>query len=331
MISRIGRRAVILASFLAVSLLSSSAFAYDKKTSYALSRCIMGGYYEKLGKVDDAIAEYTRALKTERQAAYLHLCLASAYLKKNDLQKATEELMASSRLDPDAPEPHAVLALLYYTQNKTEEAGREYGKALENASRLDPKNISLYKSLGALYVDRKDYAAAERTYRLIIDLAPSDPEGYFFLANVCDEQGKRDQAIAWLRKTLEVAPDYDQALNYLGYVFADGNTNLDEARALIDRALELQPDNGAYLDSRGWLLFRLGKYRDAVAVLEKAAGTLQDPVIYDHLGDTYTKLNDLEKARASWERSLELDPGQDGVRAKLESAKKTAAQEKMTK
>jgi Tfp pilus assembly protein PilF len=324
MILRIGTQAVLLAAFLGALVLPSPASAFDRRTSYSLSRCIMGGYYEKTGAIDKAIEEYKSAARFDRQNALPHIGLASAYLKKNDLTRAAEELTLASKVDPDAAEPHAVLALVYFSQGKTDEAGREYGKALEMASRLDPTNITIYKSLAALYVERNDLAAAERTYKLIIGLAPSDPEAVFFLANVYDEQHKNDEAVKYLKKAIELKPDYHQALNYLGYLYVDGNTNLDEAGRLIDKALALDPGNGAYIDSHGWLLYRRGKYKEAAVDLEKAASVIQDPVIYDHLGDTYSKLSDGAKAQANWGKSLELDAKQEQVRKKLESAKKAA-------
>jgi Tfp pilus assembly protein PilF len=323
MILRIGTRAVLLAAFLGALFFSSPASAFDKRTSYSLSRCIMGGYYEKTGAIDKAIEEYKRASTFDRQNALPHLGLASAYLKKNDLTKAADELILASKADPDAAEPHAVLALLYFSQGRNEEAGREYGKALEMASRLDPTNVTIYRNLAALYVERNDLVAAERTYKLILELTPSDHEANFFLANVYDEQHRNDEAVKYLKQAIALKPDYHQALNYLGYLYVDWNTNLDEAGRLIDKALALDPGNGAYIDSHGWLLYRRGKYKEAAVDLEKAVSFVQDPVIYDHLGDAYSKLHDPAKAQANWAKSLELDAKQEQVRNKLESVNKT--------
>jgi Tfp pilus assembly protein PilF len=325
---RIARRTGILAAFLVAVSVSSGSYAFDRNTTYSLSRFIMGGFYEKLGEADKAIEQYKSGLKADRQNAFLHLGLASAYLKKNDIDKAAAELTLASQCDPDAPEPHAVLALLYFAQNKTDAAEREYGIALEKASRLDPKNTTIYKNLAALYMERNDLAAAERTYKLIIELTPGDADAYFFLANVYDEQHKRGETVAYLKKTIELKPDYHPALNYLGYIYADGNTNLDEARRLIDRALELDPNNGAYIDSRGWLFFRLGRYTEAAKELERAVAIIQDPEIYDHLGDVYSRLKESAKALQSWKKSLELDPKREPVRKKLESEEKKIAGQK---
>ena len=316
------KKAGIGATFLAIVVLSAGrSFAYDRKSSYSLSRSIMGGYYEKLGDIDKALEQYKSAVAGDRQNAYLHLSLAAALLKKNEVDKATAELTLASKLDPEAVEPHAVLALLYFTQNKPEAAGREYGAALEKAVLLEPKNPAIYKNLAALYVEQGNLEGAERLYKIVVGLAPADPEGYFLLANVYSERKNKAEEFKFLRKAIELKPDYHPALNYLGYTLLEDNTDLDEAGRLIEKAVELDPENGAYIDSRGWLRFRQGRLKEALVDLERASKLLQDPVIYDHLGDVYLKLKESAKAGASWARSLELDPKQESVRKKLDALK----------
>jgi predicted Zn-dependent protease len=108
-----------------------------------------------------------------------------------------------------------------------------------------------------------------------------------------------------LRRALELKPDFHQALNFLGYLYVEENRNLDEAETMIRKALELEPDNGAYVDSLGWLYFKKGNASESLKELQKASLLLEDPVIYDHLGDVYLKINDRAKAKLNWEKSLE--------------------------
>jgi len=96
--------------------------------------------------------------------------------------------------------------------------------------------------------------------------------------------------------------------------------NLQEARRLVERALALDPQNGAYLDSLGWVHFRLGDWEKAVEYLEYAARLLDDdPTIFDHLGEAYLKLGQVDQAEAAWHRALELDPELEDIKRKLES------------
>jgi len=109
-------------------------------------------------------------------------------------------------------------------------------------------------------------------------------------------------------------------MNYLGYMWADRGDKLDEAKKLIERAVELEPKNAAYLDSMGWVLFKLKQPREALEWLQRAVQQSQepDPTLYDHLGDIYARLREFDKARDAWRRSIELEPN-DQVKRKLET------------
>jgi tetratricopeptide (TPR) repeat protein len=138
-------------------------------------------------------------------------------------------------------------------------------------------------------------------------------------------------------------PEHASALNYLGYMLADQNQKLEEALGYIKHAVDLDPANGAYLDSLGWAYFRLGKYEQAEDNLLKASQKINsDPTVLDHLGDLYQKTgrlklaaNDWERALTEWNRSIaaEVDPADvSRVQKKLDSAKmKLAAKEENAK
>jgi tetratricopeptide (TPR) repeat protein len=121
-------------------------------------------------------------------------------------------------------------------------------------------------------------------------------------------------------------------------MLADQNTKLDEAFGYIKRALDIDPTNGAYLDSIGWAYFRLGKYELAEESLVKASQKINtDPTVHDHLGDLYQKTGRLKLAATHWERALvewnrtiaaEVDQTDIArVQKKLDSAKVKLAKE----
>jgi Flp pilus assembly protein TadD len=117
---------------------------------------------------------------------------------------------------------------------------------------------------------------------------------------------------------LEIKPDNAQALNYIGYTYADRGINLDEAEALIKQALQLKADDGYITDSLGWVYFKKGDFEKAVAELEKAQHLApDDPVIAEHLGDAYAKRNANEKAIQMYERALKLDPKKAELQDKI--------------
>jgi tetratricopeptide (TPR) repeat protein len=147
-----------------------------------------------------------------------------------------------------------------------------------------------------------------------------------------------DAAESQFRKVIEINDGNAGALNYLGYMFADRNVRLDEAQKLIQRALELDPENGAYLDSLGWVYYRQGRLEEAEGLLVRALERIgQDPTIHDHLGDVYYKLGKTKEAITQWQASLkeyetasksEADPeAVTRITRKLESARVRLAKE----
>jgi tetratricopeptide (TPR) repeat protein len=141
----------------------------------------------------------------------------------------------------------------------------------------------------------------------------------FLLGAAYDRTGQKDRAEVQFRRVLKLDPDFHAAMNYLGYSFAEAGTNLDEALALVSRAVALDPDNGAYVDSLGWTYFRLGRKDQARGMLERAARLdPDDATLQEHLGDVYVALGQTERARQAYQRSLGLEGGNpEQVRRKL--------------
>ena len=170
-----------------------------------------------------------------------------------------------------------------------------------------------------------------------------DKEYIWFLRGSTFEREKRyPEAEEQFKKVLASDPEHASALNYLGYMLADQNTKLEEALTYIKRAVDLDPANGAYLDSLGWAYFRLGKYDLAEENLLKASQKINtDPTVLDHLGDLYQKTGRLKLAAANWERALnewnrtvpaEVDADSVAtVQKKLDSAKIKLAKEEPSK
>ena len=116
-----------------------------------------------------------------------------------------------------------------------------------------------------------------------------------------------------------------EAYNYVGFMWAEHNMHLDEAEEMIGRALQLDPNNGAYLDSLGWVHFRKGKYEDALKELLRAAQNLtrDDPVVLEHIGDAYSKLNRIPQALDYWQKAITLNPENKLLAEKIENTKTT--------
>lgn len=304
----------------ALSVLFAQAQDTPKEDTRSLSHYIIGIYCEGLGDLEGAVWEYKKAQETDPQSSLLHLNLASVFIQKNNPDLAIKELKQSIDLDPEAVQPHALLALVYAAQDKTDLATREYTLALENATKDAPKNIDIYRGLGAIYLQQKRLKQAEGIFKLILNLAPQDPEAHFYLGNIYYDLKDYTSVEKELKSAVKLKPDYHEALNFLGYFYLEQDKNIDQAGSMIKQALVFDPENGAYLDSLGWFYYKKGKFKEALSHLERAVSFLSDPVIYDHLGDVFLKLGNSDSAKLNWEKSLKLNSQSDQsdkVKAKL--------------
>jgi tetratricopeptide (TPR) repeat protein len=154
--------------------------------------------------------------------------------------------------------------------------------------------------------------------------APGSKAAHFLLGAAYERSGKREQAVAEFRRLLDADPEYHAALNYLGYMFAERGENLGEAQKLIEKAVALEPDNGAYVDSLGWVYYRLGRFEQARATLERATRLeTADGTVQEHLGDVYGAMGQRDRAGEAYRRAIALEAGDPAkaaeVRRKLDS------------
>ena len=116
---------------------------------------------------------------------------------------------------------------------------------------------------------------------------------------------------------MQIEPENSEALNALGYMYAEDGVHLDEAVRMVRQAIEIDPANGAYYDSLGWALYKKGMYAESLVALQKAETFIEDEILYDHIGDVYKALNKYTQACRYWRKSLDLDPHQISVQQKI--------------
>ena len=134
-----------------------------------------------------------------------------------------------------------------------------------------------------------------------------------------------------MEKVLELQQDHAEALNFIGYTWADNNIHLDRALEYIKKAVQLKPDNGYITDSLGWVYFRLGELEKAETELERAIQLEPgDAHIYNHLGDVYNSLKKRTKALQAYEKAYEMfkdEKNRTEVRTKIEALRKQLDQD----
>jgi len=255
-------------------------------------------------RLDAAIARARQAVEQFSEIAAFKLQLAALFGDRGDLAPAVE----------------LVRALLTNTSSDRE----------------------AYLALAQIYERNKRYGEAETAVAEAEKLAENDAqrEYVFFLRGaIYERQKKYDLAEQQFRRVLAMNPKSAITLNYLGYMLADRGVRLEESVELVKQALEIEPYNGAYLDSLGWAYYQQGKLDLAEEYLLQAVARVQrDPTVHDHLGDLYHKLQRAELAQKHWERSLaewkavpktEFDPEAFAkVEAKLRALKNRSATRK---
>jgi tetratricopeptide (TPR) repeat protein len=162
-----------------------------------------------------------------------------------------------------------------------------------------------------------DVAGERDAYARGLAAFPDNIELLYARALMWERQDQIDRAEADLRRVLVIAPDNVAALNALGYTLADRTTRYREALELIDRARVADPGNAAIIDSYGWVLFKLGKPRDALEQLRRAYALQKDPDIASHLGQVLWVLGRKDEARRYFDEARKRDPGNRSLQRAL--------------
>ncbi len=192
---------------------------------------------------------------------------------------------------------------------------KKYGRAynyFDSATKIAPENPSPLFFTGLVQVWEEKYAEANANFAKAIKIKNDIEAYYFYYALTWEKLNKVSEAEDALAAAIRANPSSGRSMNYLAYLYADRNIKLDQAYSLVIRALDLEPENGAYLDTLGWIYFRQGKYELALENTLLAEEKLteedaMDPVVYDHIGDIYMKLGKKTKALGYWEKAFNLN------------------------
>jgi tetratricopeptide (TPR) repeat protein len=299
---------------------------------------------ERLGLMYRANEQPSEAVEAFRQMAQLDADLGAraaaqiieTYRAAKQFAQAEQEAERAFKQYPNDRMLRLVRASLLADLGRGAEAVAEVKRLLDGS-----KDRETYLALAQICEKTKDFAGMAAALDEAERLSQSDEERevVFFMRGAMYERMKKyDQAEAEFRRVLKMNPRNASALNYLGYMFADREVNLEEALELIQRAVELEPNNGAYLDSLGWVYYRLGRLDEAERYLRLALERVpRDPTVNDHLGDVLYRQGKIKEAIAQWQISLkeweagskaELEPDEVAkIQKKLEGAKSRLAKD----
>ena len=312
-------------------------------------------FYVATKQIKEAIPLYQRVIDLDPTQNAARENLARCYRETGDNANAAETLEALIKLNPVQPHAYEVLAKIYEDAGQFDKALADYEQSLlvspgditgyESVAVLllqhfkqPDKAVPVLEEARRRFPDRPGFG-----YLLAIALAGSKQnqpalttfeqteleaqnvqpdlltsEFYFQYGTTAEQAGLYDKAAQLMKKSLNM-DDNPQMIaltcNFLGYMWVDHNQNLEEAGDLIKRAVEIEPDNGMYVDSLGWYYYHTNHYDQALAQLSRAVDLIkpEDPTVLEHLGDTYLKLNDTAKAVDCWQRALTLDPANPNI------------------
>jgi tetratricopeptide (TPR) repeat protein len=268
--------------------------------------------FQQLGQLYRDTQNYQAAVYTYEELGHLgeeedrraRVMIMDTHRAAKDLPKALQAGKEAMAKYPADPAIRAGQALLLGENGQTEEAV----KILRAQLHGNEGDREIYMNIAQVYERGRRYKEAEEAARAA-EVLPGQPRDnemvWFLLGAVYERQKFFDKAEEQFKKVLAVNPKNAPVLNYYGYMLGDLGIRLDEAEALVHRALKEEPFNGAYLDSLGWIYFKENKYGDSETALRKAVGREgHDATIHSHLGDLYAKTGRSDLAAAEWEKSL---------------------------
>jgi tetratricopeptide (TPR) repeat protein len=294
-------------------LVKGSAEAGDKYTpAEANNRAL---FLERLGLVYREQKKYDSALQTFRQIVPLpgqigrgEQLIVDTLRMNHQLPQAVGELDAALKKSPDDRELNVLRALVVGELGQVDDAVKQL-QALMNKT---PADRELYLNIAQVYIQAKRLDEAEQTVNkaLAANSKPEEQEfSRFLLGSIYEREKRYDLAEEQFKKVLATDPLNASASNYLGYMLADRGVRLDESVKYIQKALRLDPNNGAYLDSLGWAYYKMDRCDLAEPHLEKAARLMSDdPTILEHLGHVYMRMGKDTQAVQEWERALKEWP-----------------------
>ncbi|MCX5723081.1 MAG: tetratricopeptide repeat protein [Nitrospirae bacterium] len=252
-----------------------------------------------------AIDQLNQILKARPTELKIRDYLGFLYEESKNTKKALETYTFNVQLEPSYFEGHLHLGVLLYRLKQLPEAIHHLTKAIT----INPKQPEAHIVLGLTYLQQDQFDEAARILEEGLSQNPKSADLHFNLGTVYDKLNRFDDVVRAMETAIKLDPHHADALNYLGYSYAERGVKLEQALSLTKQAVALKPDNGYYVDSLAWALFKAGLLGEALTEMKRALALAgEDAVLYEHLGDIYAKQRNLLEAREAWLHALELDP-----------------------
>ena len=259
------------------------------------------------GKDESAKGYLNQMIRFNRRANEAHYYLGSIADKNDEIPQAISEYkMVGPGREYLAAQVR--IAALLADQDRLDDARAH----LENQRANNPERYNrLVMIEGQLLSERGHEAEFFELLEMVIKKQPENVELLYFRAMTGQSLGRLDVLEQDLLRVIEIDPGNADAMNALGYTLADQTDRHDEALILIERALEIKPNEAAFIDSLGWVQYRLENYKDAVTNLRKALSLFDNDEVAAHLGEVLWVSGEQQEARNVWQKALDARPDSD--------------------
>jgi tetratricopeptide (TPR) repeat protein len=314
--------------------------------------------YLRAGKPDSALARLDEILDIDRKNPDIEVLIGDIYLQKNEASKALEYYHSVLTQDSVGIDTKIRIAESLLERSQKDSSLVGYARPIIEVIRNEwPTDWRPYWFLGFVGFSTRNDSLALVNFRKVTELNPGNADAWYYVGTIYFRLEQNDSAAKALEKSIEINPrnvdflgalaltydsmkkyadsdrTYEQAmkldphnhiiLNNYSYSLAERGIQLERALQMAEEAVEKQPENSSYLDTIGWIYFKLGKYDEARKYIEKAV-QLRDAVgengatLNEHLGDVFYKLDQKEKALEFWKRALQMNEKNQALKAKIE-------------
>ncbi len=275
----------------------------------------LGLIYLRRDKFNESISEFKSILSVwpdDQEARYY---LGAAMEESGDLENAYKNFNFIKLDSEKSVSARIHMAYILEKQEKSDQAITLLKETI-NQKRDKPE---LYLMLESVYEKKEDYLSAKDTLEDGLRYNENNIDLLFRLGIVLDKLDKNEECLKRMEMVVKIEPNHAEALNYIGYTYADKGIHLDRAQELIEKAIKNRPNAGFIIDSLGWLYFKKGYYDKAIIELKKAIKLApEDPSISEHLGDVYFKMSDFINALKIYKSTLSLkDAEKDRLNKKI--------------
>ncbi|WP_164880777.1 tetratricopeptide repeat protein [Aestuariirhabdus litorea] len=311
-------------------------------------RLLYGRVLLELGQPEDALSQFKRLHERSPNDSDLTLSIALTALEGNQLEEAERYLNLLLQQGEQEDSAHYYLGRLAENRDQWQEArdhylqvggGEEFLPAYSQLSKLladrerwseaqlylrqardqyPQFRIPLFMLESEVLIEQREYDAADTTLSEALELYPRNTRLLYARAMLADKNSDLEKLERDLRTILEIDPEHAIALNALGYTLADRTDRYQEAAELVRKAMALNPNDPAVIDSMGWVEFRLGHYESALKLLEQAYALMPDHEIAAHLVEVLWVMERRQQALELWQKALQQYPDSELLKAVME-------------